>query len=233
MTRTWLKEQVDEELKRREWYGSEREIQHGIQYTLTDGTFVNWYKTGKMTVGGKKTELQKEAASVFCEPSRVEPEERKVETPVALTRVFIVYGHDSAARDELELILRRLRLEPIILQNLPAAGDTIIEKLESLTATDFACVLVTPDDEGCKFGCHDDIKPRARQNVVLELGMVLAKLGRRNVAILIKGVDIERPSDIEGLIYIGFEKHVKEVTPQLAAYLQEAGFKIQVKDLIS
>ena len=231
--RPWLKEQVEEELKRRKWYSSEREIQHGIQYILTDVTPVNWYKTGKVLVGGKKTELQQEAASVFSEPTQVEPAGQKVETPVALTRVFIVYGHDSAARDELELILRRIRIEPIILQNLPVAGDTIIEKLESLTATDFACVLLTPDDEGCKFGDRDDIKPRARQNVVLELGMVLAKLGRKNVAILVKGSNIERPSDIEGLIYIGFEKHVSEVTSRLAACLQEAGFNIQVKDLIS
>lgn len=229
----WLKEQVEEELKRRGWYSKEREIQDGTQYILTDGTSINWYKTGKVIVGGQRTELRQEATSVFSEPSQAKSVQQKADTAVVPTRVFIVYGHDSAARDELELILRRIKTEPIILQNLPAAGDTIIEKLENLTTSDFACILVTPDDEGCKFGCRKALKPRARQNVVLELGMVLAKLGRKHVAILVKGSGIERPSDIEGLIYIGFKKSVSEITSRIAACLQEAGFNIQLKDLIS
>ena len=71
-------------------------------------------------------------------------------------RVFVVYGHDTAARDALELLLHKMGLEPIILQNLPAAGDTIIEKLESYLGehanVGFACELLTPDDEGARCG---------------------------------------------------------------------------------
>jgi predicted nucleotide-binding protein len=33
--------------------------------------------------------------------------------------VFIVYGHDIGVRDGLELLLRRMGMEPIVLQNLP------------------------------------------------------------------------------------------------------------------
>jgi len=156
---------------------------------------------------------------------------------VAPRRVFIVYGHDVEAREQLELLLRRLRLEPIVLQNLPASGDTIIEKLEHLTGADFACVLVTPDDEGRRRtkppAPEAALQLRARQNVVLELGMVLARLGRKHVAILIKGDGIERPSDIDGLIWVKFNTHISEVKNGLAAHLQEAGFSIQVKDLLS
>lgn len=233
----WSKDQVEEELRRRGWYGNERPIQGGIQYLLTDGTPIDWYQsTGKVVVRGKETSLKREAMEVFSEMATVTPSrapEVAIKPPTPLpTRVFIVYGHDSAARDELELILRRLKLEPIIIQNLPAAGETLIERLESLTPADFACVLLTPDDEGHPYGYPEEKKPRARQNVVLELGMVLAKLGRKHVAILVKGRDIEKPSDIEGLIYIGFQEHVDEVKNSLAARLQEAGFNIQVKDLL-
>lgn len=63
--------------------------------------------------------------------------------------------------------------------------------------------------------------------------MVLAKLGRKRVAILVKGQDIERPSDIDGLIYIGFNEHVNEAKQTLAACLQDAHFNIQVKDIIA
>src|SRR5581483_3455409 len=101
------------------------------------------------------------------------------------------------------------------------------------TSADFACVLVTPDDEGRKIGDPNiPLRPRARQNVVLELGMVLATLGRKRVAILLKGHDMDKPSDVDGLIYISFSKHVNEIKNDLAANLQEAGFTIQVKDLL-
>jgi len=142
--------------------------------------------------------------------------------------VFIVYGHDIGVRDGLELLLRRLGMEPIVLQNLPAAGDTIIEKLERYLGgrgnVGFACVLLTPDDEGHVAGKPEENKYRARQNVVLELGMVLARLGRRRVAILHKE-SVELPSDIAGLIYIAFQERVDEVRAQLFKELEAAGYE--------
>lgn len=142
--------------------------------------------------------------------------------------VFVVYGHDVDSRNQLELILHRMRLEPIILGNLAAAGDTIIEKLERYLGehgnVGFACVLLTPDDEGFKAGKGEDKKYRARQNVVLELGMVLARLGRRRVAILHKQ-SIELPSDIAGLLYIPFTERVEEVKNRLFNELREAGYQ--------
>ena len=87
----------------------------------------------------------------------------------------------------------------------------------------FACVLLTPDDEGHKAGRPEEKKYRARQNVVLELGMVLGKLGRRRVAIIHKQ-SVEQPSDIAGLIYIPFNERVDEVKTQLFRELQNAGF---------
>ena len=147
-------------------------------------------------------------------------------------RVFVVYGHDIDAREELELILRRVKANPIILQNIPGKGDTLIEKLESVTDVDFACVLLTPDDVGATIDKPSDLRSRARQNVVLELGMVLSRLGRRRVAILVKGDEIEKPSDIDGLIYNAFSDKVSEASTELGATLQEAGFNINVRDLL-
>ena len=146
--------------------------------------------------------------------------------------MFVVYGHDTDARNKLELLLRRVHVNPIILQNIPAVGETLIEKLESLTNADFACVLVTPDDVGTSKETPDDLKPRARQNVILEMGMVLSRLGRQRVAILVKGTDIERPSDIDGLIYIPFYEEVNEVANALGAALASSGFNIDVRDLL-
>jgi len=148
-------------------------------------------------------------------------------------KVFIVYGHDTDAREQLELLLRRLKMEPVILANLVAEGQTIIEMLEKHRGTvKYACVLLTPDDEGHRRDYPQEKKYRSRQNVVLELGMFLSTLGRKRVAILHKG-DVELPSDIHGLVYIPFTKHVGEVKQRLAAELQEAGFHINIKDLLA
>jgi predicted nucleotide-binding protein len=154
-----------------------------------------------------------------------------IEEPAAAgpdDRVFTVYGHDLAARDALELLVRRMGLRPIVLGNLTGGGDTIIEKLERyLNRTGqigFACVLLTPDDEGHAVGKPEEKQYRARQNVVLELGMVLANLGRRRVAILHKE-SVELPSDIAGLLYIPFKERVEEASTRLFRELEGAGFQ--------
>jgi predicted nucleotide-binding protein len=149
-------------------------------------------------------------------------------------QVFVVYGHDKEARDQLESMLRRWRLEPLILDQLPSKGQTIIEKLEEYTGeVDFAVVLATPDDIGFRKGREDEKAYRARQNVVLELGMLLVKLGRPKVAILLRNQEeMERPSDIQGLIYIPFKADLqREVGPTLAKEMTAQGYSIEVKNL--
>ena len=142
-------------------------------------------------------------------------------------KIFVVYGHDEIARTQLEALLRRWDLEPIILDQQASAGQTIIEKLEEYTAdVGYAIVLATPDDEG-KAKSETATKSRVRQNVVLELGMFLAKLGRERVSILLKeATDFERPSDIQGLIYIPFQNKVDEVSLNLIRELSRQGYTI-------
>lgn len=149
-------------------------------------------------------------------------------------KIFVVYGHDKAARTQLDSMLRRWGLEPVILDELPSKGQTIIEKLEDYTEdVGFGVVLATPDDLGYPKDHEDQKAFRVRQNVVLELGMLLIKLGRPKVAILLGSqVDMERPSDIQGLIYIPFKSDLqKEAGPLLAKEMAEQGYVIDVKRL--
>jgi predicted nucleotide-binding protein len=199
----------------------EKEIQKGTQIRCTSGEVFSVYKTGKLVIGGKQTAIS-EAVAKFSKGDAVPVGQAKGQ------EIFVVYGHDTAARDELELMLRRMGLNPIIFANLPGAGETIIEKLESYIGQNgkaaYACVLVTPDDEGFKVGEADKKKYRARQNVVLELGMVLASLGRKRVAILRKKT-VDQPSDIDGLVYIPFDEKVEEIKVHVFKELEAAGFK--------
>lgn len=228
----WSRDTVGKVLTDNGYPFEERVIQNAIQFRTKAGPVVNLYETtGNVSVQGPKGEKTTQLRELFAVSQAPEIEKTLAEAGPS-NKVFIVYGHDVEAREQLELILRRLKLEPIVLQNLPSAGDTIIEKLEKNLEVSYACVLLTPDDEGHQAGCPNENKFRARQNVVLELGMFLAKLGRKRVAILHKG-DIELPSDIQGLIYIAFQDRVDEAKDKLAAELQEAGFSINIKDVLS
>jgi len=117
----------------------------------------------------------------------------------------------------------------MLLQSRGGGGLTIIEALEeeiSERRVGFGIVLLTPDDIGySKSEDPENAKPRARQNVVLELGMVIVALGRPNVAILRKGF-LKDPSDAQGIIYIPFNDHVRETVPKLVQRLQRSGFNL-------
>ena len=196
----------------------------GTQLKLKNGAIVNVFDSGTFNVQGRNQEAVKAALGTAL-PERAAP---------ANMKVFVVYGHDEKVRNELEVMLRRWGLEPLILDQLPSEGQTIIEKLEKYTAEgNFAVVLATPDDEGNRAGRQDEKAFRARQNVVLELGMLLAKLGRKRVAILLKQQDkMERPSDIQGLIYIPFKDNLQRDAGQLLAKEMHAqGYKIDIGKL--
>jgi predicted nucleotide-binding protein len=174
--------------------------------------------SGKVVWQGKDTDTALRVKGLYgcAEPTVGAPPTTKDVISPSNNKVFIVYRHDIECREQLELLLRRMKLEPVILQNIPIAGDTIFEKLEASIDVRYACVLLTPDDEGHAVGQPKEKKPRARQNVILELGMFLVRLGRKRVAILHKG-NLELPSDINGLIYIRFNKRVDEVKERLGA----------------
>lgn len=146
----------------------------------------------------------------------------------AASKIFLVHGHDRDARDQLELVLMRLGLQPFILQNADGESKTIIEALEQNIYREaaFGIVLLTPDDFGySKSAGETEKQPRARQNVILEMGMVMAALSRQKMVILKKGA-LEMPSDTAGVLYIEFNDHVREIVPKLAQRLQGAGFQI-------
>jgi predicted nucleotide-binding protein len=119
-------------------------------------------------------------------------------------RVFLVHGRDDAAKNEVALFLRAIDLEPIILHLRPNAGRHLLTKFrDESEGAGFAVVLMTPDDEGGLAG-GADCRPRARQNVVFELGFFIGKLGPASVAALMKD-DVEKPSDFDGIAYIPFD----------------------------
>jgi len=140
----------------------------------------------------------------------------------AARKVFIVHGHDEGARESVARFLEQLDFDPIILHEQANQGRTIIEKIEAHGDVGFAVVLLTPDDLGSVQGGPS--QPRARQNVLLELGYFIGRLGRARVCALKRG-DVEVPSDFGGVVYEPFDGG-GGWKQALGRELQAAGFDI-------
>lgn len=147
--------------------------------------------------------------------------------PSLSRRVFVVHGHQEAIREALARFIERLDLTPIILHEQPNKGRTIIEKFTDYSDVGFAVVLFTADDRGGAIADpYEQQKPRARQNVVLELGFFLGKLGRGRVCALYQD-DVEIPSDYSGVLFIKLDD-AGAWKLQVAKELKAAGIEVDM-----
>ena len=136
--------------------------------------------------------------------------------------VFIVHGHDAVALDHLKLLLRGLGVNPIVLKDEGASGLTVIEQFElHARRCSFAFALMTPDDSVAE-GPGKKRKWRPRQNVLIEIGWFMARLGRSQMMLISQG-EIEIPSDFGGILYLKFTDNVTELAAQIAGRLREVG----------
>ena len=146
--------------------------------------------------------------------------------------VFVVHGHDGGAKESVARLLEKLGLEPIILHEQPNQGRTLIEKFETSSKdVAFAVVLLTPDDLGRAANSPPDLLPRARQNVILELGYFMGRLSRTRVCALYRG-GVELPSDFQGIVYIELDSAGAWRT-KLAQELLGAKITIRLEGLLN
>lgn len=124
-----------------------------------------------------------------------------------------------------DFVARVTDTEPTIFDEQAALGsETVIEKLERLgSGTGFAIALMTADDVGSATG-DDALLGRARQNVLIELGWFLGRLGRERVRI-IRDVNAEMPSDFGGILYTSTAGNWKT---ELAGDLKAAGLPVDL-----
>jgi predicted nucleotide-binding protein len=146
------------------------------------------------------------------------------------SEVFIVHGHDDAAKNKTARFIEKLGLKPIILHEQPSGSKTVIEKIEAYSNVGFGIVLYTPCDIGTKNEEKPNLKNRARQNVVFEHGFLIGKIGRENVCALVKD-EIETPNDISGVVYVKMDDedawHLK-----IARELRNSGYNIDMNKVI-
>lgn len=147
---------------------------------------------------------------------------------VNCNKVFIVHGHDIAAKESVARFLEKIDMEVIILHEQADKGKTIIEKIEEYTDVAFAIVLYTPCDLGRAKNESKD-KMRARQNVVFEHGYLIGKLGRNRVCALVKD-NVETPGDISGVVYKKMDDN-KAWMYEIYKEMKAAGIQIDANKL--
>lgn len=158
------------------------------------------------------------------------PDDR-VESEPKQNFVFLIHGHDEGTKEKVARFLEKLGVEVIILHEQVNKGMTIIEKFEEYASrAGFAVALFTPDDIGSPLADEEKRQPRARQNVVLEMGYFVGRLGRDKVCVLYKGA-VELPSDILGVVYSQIESSDGwKLT--LAKELKAAGYNIDMNKIV-
>lgn len=152
-----------------------------------------------------------------------------ISAPNDTKNVFIVHGHNNEIKVNVARTLEKLGLNPIILHEQPNAGKTIIEKFETHSDVGFAIILLTDDDLG-KAKADENSNPRARQNVILEMGYFIGKLGRDRVCPLYTN-GVELPSDLYGLLYTEIDNG-ESWKIKIAKELKAAGYEIDVNKII-
>lgn len=130
-------------------------------------------------------------------------------------------------------LIEKLGLNPIILKETADKGRTLIEKFEEESKVDYAIVLFSGDDKFYKMNDKGELEStvysRTRQNVILEFGYFIGRLGRKHVLVLYKPDDtFEFPSDIDGVIY---KEYKNGWMFEIAKELRTFGFDIDLNNL--
>ncbi len=155
--------------------------------------------------------------------------------------IFISHGKDLKPLNELKEMLVEFGLTPVILSEQPSGGKTVMEKLETYSDVGYAFVILTPDDLGgfvelgSKWSRPKRLRQflrtahnRPRQNVVLEFGFFVGRLGRDRVTCLLKK-PVEQPSDMQGIVYLSFKESLKEIRMEIIKELKAAGYEISAE----
>lgn len=140
------------------------------------------------------------------------------------SKVFLIHGHDINLLREVQLLLNRANIKVIVLAECSDMGRVIIDKLiEEGKGAEYAIALLSPDD------LMKDYSIRARQNVILEIGYFLGKLGKEKVRMLKKG-NVEIPSDLKGILYTDYNNSGWQLN--ILKEMQAVGLKIDLNNVI-
>jgi hypothetical protein len=128
----------------------------------------------------------------------------KIDKREKTNRVFLSHGRSSEWVKIQTYLEKDIEIPTLELAQVPNLGRTVLQKLqEEAQKCSIAVIVMTGDD------MTNEGEIRARENVLHEIGFFQGLYGLQNVVLLHEqGVNI--PSNIHGLVYIGFPKDTAE-----------------------
>ncbi len=195
-------------------------ISSDMSYSEDQGTYVRGLESAASVIESMLDEIEEYWED---DDQPISAPSARANGPEITNEVFVVHGSDDGAKETVARFLTKLGLDPIVLHEQPNQGRTIIEKFEQYAKVGFAVVLLTPDDSYTETHQSSNSRLRPRQNVILELGFFIGKLGRDRTCALRKG-DVELPSDYSGILYISMENEAWKL--ELVRELKQAGLDV-------
>lgn len=206
----------------------------GLRVGMGDHAFANYLRSGltnKIKILDSCIEQLQIDIQLRQAEARSSPPAQLAEPTTQSNKVFVVHGHNHGIKESVARFLEKLDLNPIILHEKPNAGRTLIEKFSDYSDVQFAVVLLTADDLGKPRDSDEEAQLRARQNVILELGYFLGKLGRARVCALYEG-GVELPSDYQGVLFLPLDAGDRWKF-DLVRELRAAGFSVDANRVFS
>jgi predicted nucleotide-binding protein len=137
--------------------------------------------------------------------------------------LLIIHGHDQNVVYDLKDFLHGAfpHVVPRQMVSETSGALSMPEKFES-TVMDAqgAIALLTPDDAGAVARTKGPLHPRARQNVIMEIGWAWGKLGRERFLLLLRG-DVEIPSDLSGVDVHRFVESPRECSEAVRSFVHK------------
>ncbi len=147
--------------------------------------------------------------------------------------IFIVHGHDEELKQSVARFIEKGNLNVDILHEKPIIGSQhIFQRFKGYANNvGYAIILLTPDDLGKENNEQSELKTRARQNVVLEMGYFLGLLKEEKVLAIYKDIQ-ELPSDYKGIIYLEYDERGAWKV-ELGKALKAAGLEFDLEKALS
>ncbi len=169
-------------------------------------------------------------------PEAAAPAERgAAEASAARTRrVFLAHGRDERWKEAVAHLLEHAGSDEVtILNDRPEERAKLLEQIgEQAHATRYAIVLLTADDVGAarlESPQEPYFTTRARQDVVFEMGFLVAALTPGRVCVLYED-GVELPCELEGISHVRLDL-AGTWQPKLLLALRRAGFDYDLNRL--
>jgi predicted nucleotide-binding protein len=193
----------------------------------------------RATIGAELAHSQQVGSQLAQHAQPASPAEREPQLAPATARtrdVYLAHGRDEKWKQAVEHLLEQSGEHEIKIVNQRASERARLtdELREDAPGSHYAVVLLTADDVGGA-RLESDAEPyfstRAHQEVVFEMGFLVAALSPGRVCVLYED-GVELPCDLDGVSHVRLDL-AGTWQPKLLLHLRRAGFDYDMNKLVA